>query len=479
MVMPYDPPVELQSSAALPAPTVDARVPRPVPTASRSEPRLVTDTYETLRLRTLDEMQARGIRGTESPEAVRALIHDVVSSYQAAARNRVGGDLLADPAAIEARLERSLLEYGPLTPLVTDIDGRPLATEIFIKGAEISYFDESGRLRQVDEPCSEAELRHQVAKMLAEEGRAIDETNPLVVSRVLNGRGRITASIPPVAERLDCVLRRYSTSSADMYQLLAWDALSWDAANFMTLLAQSGQASIVFSGQPDSGKTTAMNAILKMVPTTTVIRASEDVREVRIDHLVGGQWLTVSGGVHGEAGIDLSRLVSTSLQSGSSLLVVGETRGAEAYWLTRATNAGCQAMTTVHSNSASMALEALVDTAIMAAPNVNEPTVRRLFARTIDVVMHCAKQHLHQVADGHRPLKQVMEIAAVPPGQHADGFGLEPIFKRARFGAPLIYTGVALPDDLRERLEWTLPDGVSVLDVVNGDYSLLSRRGGA
>jgi hypothetical protein len=67
----------------------------------------------------------------------------------------------------------------------------------------------------------------------------------------------------------------------------------------------------------------------------------------------------------------------------------------------------------------------------------------------------------------------------VPPGQHSEGFGLEPIFKRSRFGAPLVYTGVALPDDLRERLEWALPNGVGVLDILNGDYSLLSRRGGA
>jgi pilus assembly protein CpaF len=62
------------------------------------------------------------------------------------------------------------------------------------------------------------------------------------------------------------------------------------------------------------------------------------------------------------------------------LIVVGEVRGAEAFELTRAVNAGCGLVCTIHANSASDALDALVNAALMAGENVHERVVRKVFA---------------------------------------------------------------------------------------------------
>ena len=47
-------------------------------------------------------------------------------------------------------------------------------------------------------------------------------------------------------------------------------------------------------------------------------------------------------------------------------IVVGEVRGAEAFELSRAVNAGCGFLCTVHASSVSEALDALVNAALMA-----------------------------------------------------------------------------------------------------------------
>jgi Flp pilus assembly CpaF family ATPase len=117
-------------------------------------------------------------------------------------------------------------------------------------------------------------------------------------------------------------------------------------------------------------------------------------------------------------------------------IVVGEVRGAEAFELTRAVNAGCGFLCTIHANRASDAVPALVNAALMAGENVTESIVQRVFGDALDVVVH---------VDRAGTRRQVTEIAAV--GRNGT---IEPIFTRDRLDAPLAWTG-ALPDTLESR----------------------------
>jgi pilus assembly protein CpaF len=119
-------------------------------------------------------------------------------------------------------------------------------------------------------------------------------------------------------------------------------------------------------------------------------------------------------------------------------IVVGEVRGAEAFELTRAVNAGTAFACTVHANSAKEALDALVNAALMAGENVSERVVRKVFGSSIDLVVHLDRDG---VREGDRPLRRrVMEILAVVPALH-DDFTVEPIFVRESLDAPLSWTG--------------------------------------
>ena len=144
-------------------------------------------------------------------------------------------------------------------------------------------------------------------------------------------------------------------------------------------------------------------------------------------------------------------------------IVVGEVRSAEAFELTRAVNAGCGFACTVHANSASDALDALVNCALMAGENVTERIVRKVFSSSIDVVVH-----LDRDGGGSGPVRRrVMEILAVVPSLH-DDFSTQPLFVREHMGAPLVWTGALPPTELVTRIERILGPATSIRDVMSG-----------
>ena len=112
-------------------------------------------------------------------------------------------------------------------------------------------------------------------------------------------------------------------------------------------------------------------------------------------------------------------------------------------------NAGCGFLCTVHANSASEALDALVNAALMAGENVTERIVRKVFSGSLDVVVHLDRDDLRDASTG-AIRRRVMEIAAVVPALR-DDFTTEPLFVRDDLGAPLRWTG-ALPSRLVARL---------------------------
>jgi len=139
-------------------------------------------------------------------------------------------------------------------------------------------------------------------------------------------------------------------------------------------------------------------------------------------------------------------------------IVVGEVRGAEAFELTRAINAGCGFLCTLHANSARDAVNALVNAALMAGENVTERIVRRIFVEALDLVVHVDRDDVAR-PDGH-VRRQVTEITAVVPSL-TDAETYEPIFVRDGLGRPLEWTG-ALPPAFEQRVDRVLPEGAGL-----------------
>jgi pilus assembly protein CpaF len=406
------------------------------------------DAYEVIRRDVLSRVEQRRLRPADDVEEVRAEVQLAIDAYQRLAH--LGEEIpLVEPADMSDRVLRSITDFGALTELIARRD----VEEIFIEGSRVSYLDGSGRLRGLTVPTSEDENRQVIARMLATTERQLNTKHPMVQARVLGGTARLTAAIPPIGDRLSATLRRYVVRNVDLDDLVQRDSLTPPAAALLRLLMQF-RSRVAVSGEPGAGKTTLAAALLAAAPPGHCVRACEEIRELAVPITHGSYYEVRPPALDGTGEISLRDLVKFVLGMRPDRIVVGEVRGAEAFELSRAVNAGCGFLCTVHANSAAEALDALVNAALMAGENVTERIVRKVFSESLDVVVHLDRDD-SVCADADSIRRRVMEIAAVVPALR-DDFTIEPIFVREGIGAPLRWTG-ALPAALAARLERVAP----------------------
>lgn len=409
-----------------------------------------TDAYDIIRRDALTGIERRRLQPAAQIGEVRVEIERAVDDYQR--RARLGDEVpLGDPPEMSRRVLRSITELGPLSELLARRD----VEEVFVEGARVTYLDTEGRLRGLTEPTTEEENRQIIDRLLAATERQLNAKHPLVQARVLDGTARLTAAIEPVADRLSATVRRYTVRDVSLDALVARDALTAQAADFLWATMQL-RSRVAVSGEPGAGKTTLAAALLSAVPTVHCVRSCEEIRELAVPLLHGGYYEIRPAGLDGTGEITLRDLVKFVLAMRPDRIVVGEVRGAEAFELTRAINAGCGFLCTLHANSAHDAVNALVNAALMAGENVTEHIVRRIFVEALDLVVHLDRDDLAR-AEGH-VRRQVVEIAAVVPSLTDGGETYEPLFVRDGLGRPLEWTGT-LPSAFEQRVDRVLPEG--------------------
>ena len=422
--------------------------------------------YEKLRARAAERIEDRKFDADTNPDGVRQVIAEVVDEYKATAHRGIN-EPLRDPHDMERRIWQAVAGYGPLTEL---FENRRVE-EIFIEGPRISYIDDSGRLQSHVVSTTEAELRQVIDRLLAGTNRRLDSANAIEQAHVLGGTARLTAVVPPVSARLSATIRKYTVADETLGSMVRLDAVSPAAAAFLWATAQA-KTSVLYSGATGAGKTTLMSAWLRAVPNDQCIRIVEEVRELHIPLPPHSSYYEASPvTMQGDRRFDLRDLVKVCLAQRVDLLCVGEVRGAESFELTRAVNAGCGFTCTVHSNSARDALAAIVNAAIMAGENVTEQIVRRVFASSIDFVVHLDRDTRPRDDATHGIRRQVREVLAVTPSLASDDFTTEPIFVRSNLGEPMRWTGSYPPEEVVERIDRALPRDASVKRILHGDWS--------
>ena len=428
-------------------------------------------THELLRLRVKERLRRDAADDVDvartaarDPATVIAAIRETVDAYQREADKGIGSaGRLTRPEETINRLERSLLQAGPLTKYFTNPEW---ADELSLNDGVITATGRDGRQTVDTEPTCGAEMTAIVTRLLADAGATVDLEHTVVVHQIWGDQVRASVSIPPTASRLDCTFRIYRKQRTTFADLIEWNALPSPAANLLagTCLAKTRT---VVAGEPGSGKSTQVAAMLAATPATTNVRIIQKYRELYTDQHTGGDWLA------GPAGKDMRELCSAQLNFNPHLVVVSECLGAEAWELIRAANSGCGFLTTVHSLSATEAMNTLAIAAKGGAPADSTAELRRTFARLIDLVVYCEATPLHLVDERGR-LRQVMEICTVPPQLSDDEFVLEPVFRREALGEPLEFCGHnAINDELARRINRALPRGMTVRDLCEGTATLL------
>ena len=148
---------------------------------------------------------------------MHAEVERAIDDYQR--RARLGDEVpLGDADAMVHRVLRSITDLGPLTDLLARTRRRGDLRR-GCHGSRTSI--PSGRLRGLAEPTTEDENRQILDRLLAETDRQLNAKHPMVQARVLDGTARLTAAIPPIADRLSATVRRYTVRDVTLDELVA------------------------------------------------------------------------------------------------------------------------------------------------------------------------------------------------------------------------------------------------------------------
>ena len=327
---------------------------------------------------------------------------------------RVADDLCQRSSSLLSRGERERLVsevldetfgLGPLEPLMAD----PTITDILINGHHTVYVERNGMLEPA--PVSftdEQHLLNIVQRIIGHAGRRVDETSPMVDSRLPDG-SRINAIIPPLA--LDGALvsiRRFGARPIQARDLVAKKSVAQEMIDFLGACVQS-RLNVLVSGGTGSGKTTLLNALSAFIPNDERVITIEDAAELRLQQIHVGRLETRPNNVEGVGEVTTRDLVRNALRMRPDRIVIGECRGAESLDMLQAMNTGHEgSLTTVHANDTRDALGRLEMMVGMAGFDLPIWVIRRQIASAIHIIVQVSR-----MLGGARKVVKISEVAGM------------------------------------------------------------------
>jgi pilus assembly protein CpaF len=296
--------------------------------------------------------------------------------------------------------------FGPLQDLLR----APTISEIMVVRSDQIYVERDGVIEKSGRRfISEKVTESIIERIVAQVGRRIDRSQPLVDARLPDG-SRVNAIIPPLAVFGPCLtVRKFPIQRLKMDDLVENGTITLAAATFIRACVID-KRSILISGGTGSGKTTMLNVLSSFVPYKERIVTIEDTCELRLhqEHVVALE--SKPPNVEGAGAYTIRDLVRNALRMRPDRIIVGECRGGEALDMVQAMNTGhAGSMTTVHANSAPEVIERLELLVLMGA-ELPVSSIHRQIASAIDIVVH-----IDRLPTGKRIISQVSEVTGVHP----------------------------------------------------------------
>jgi pilus assembly protein CpaF len=307
-----------------------------------------------------------------------------------------------DRERLAEEISDDILGHGPLE--------RPLAddtiTEVMINGPHDIWIERGGRLHPTPIRFNdESHLRRIINKIVAQVGRRIDESSPMVDARLPDG-SRVNAVLPPLSLTGPLVtIRKFSKKRLDLGDLIRLGTLDPPAVDFLEACVRA-ELNILVSGGTGSGKTTLLNAMSTAIPNQQRIVTIEDAAELRLNQRHVLRLESRQKNIEGEGEIPIRALVRNSLRMRPDRIIVGEVRGAEALDMLQAMNTGHDgSLSTIHSNSPRDALARVETMVLMAGYDLPVRAIRQQVAAALDLIVQLERMH-----DGSRKVVAITEV---------------------------------------------------------------------
>jgi Flp pilus assembly CpaF family ATPase len=299
-------------------------------------------------------------------------------------------------------LKDTVFGFGPLQDLLR----APTISEIMVVKSDQIYVERDGVVelsgrRFISDKTTESIIERIVAQV----GRRIDKSQPLVDARLPDG-SRVNAVIPPLAVRGPCLtIRKFPAYRYTMDDMIENGTITSSAAMFLRACVVD-KRNVLVSGGTGTGKTTMLNILSSFIPHRERIVTIEDTQELQLhqDHVVTLE--TKPANVEGTGEYTIRDLVKNSLRMRPDRIIVGECRGSEALDMLQAMNTGHDgSMTTVHSNSSEEVIKRL-EVLVLMAVELPVQSIHRQIASALDLIVQITR-----LPGGRRRVTQISEVA--------------------------------------------------------------------
>ncbi len=398
-------------------------------------------------LATIDNQRVRG----EVRQALIALIDAEPTLLSALEKQQICDEVLDE-----------VFGLGPLEAMLQDAT----ISDILVNTHKQVYVERKGQLELTNVTFRDDQhLLRIIDKIVSQVGRRIDESNPMVDARLLDG-SRVNAIIPPLA--VDGPLLSIRRFSAD--KLMPPDLVDRKAMTkgMMELLeaAVKAKLNIIIAGGTGAGKTTLLNALSFFINPKERIVTIEDAAELQLKQPHVARLETRPANLEGHGAIRQRELLVNSLRMRPDRIVVGEVRGEEALDMLQAMNTGHDgSLTTVHANTPRDAVSRLEVMVSLANSNMKLESVRQQISSAVNLFVQAAR-----LSDGSRRVTSITEVTGMegeiitiqdifvfekrglsPEGKVLGRFAATGI--RPKFYEKLLSAGIRLRPDLFDEVE--------------------------
>ena len=313
--------------------------------------------------------------------------------------------------------------FGPIEDLIKHKG----VSEIMVVDRDHIYAELDGQIVLTDRFFNdEKAMMTVIERIVIPRGRRIDETTPLVDTRLADG-SRVNAIIPPLALKDPCLtIRKFPEDRLTIQDLVDFESLTPEMAKFLGRCVKA-RKNIVIAGGTGSGKTTLLNVLSSFIQPEHRIVTIEDAAELQLhqDHVVSLE--TKPPNLEGKGEITMRDLVKNALRMRPDRIVVGECRSGEALDMLQAMNTGHEgSMTTVHCNSPREAIGRLETLVLMSGMELPTQAIREQIANSIDIIVQQTRY-----SDGSRRVSHITEVQEL----NEDGFiDIEDIYRFKQTG---------------------------------------------
>lgn len=326
--------------------------------------------------------------------------------------NEANGKVIEMPRRPNVNISPSpaMPSLGVLDVLLADDS----VSDILVNGRENIFIDRGGKM--VDSGIrfrSQEDLCDIAARIMETIGQYWTDDRPIIDTRLPDG-SRVNMVGPPIAiDGVSISIRKFPKNKITLDSMAESGKIPLQLAEFLKGCVRH-RVNVLIAGSTSSGKTTLLSALASAANIDERIVTIEDSAEIKLSlpNIVrmesSPSRVTTPGEKPGEP-VSMRDLVKNALRMRPDRIILGESRGAEAFDVLQAMNTGHDgSMTTLHANAPRDALGRLETMVMTAMPQLSLKIIRQQIASAVNLLIQTTRNK-----EGLRYISHITEVCGI------------------------------------------------------------------